>query len=56
MRLSRSTRQLLRTLRPGRGGCASKSRSSPVLDSLMIACGAGFFVVAILYVVACEKM
>jgi hypothetical protein len=28
----------------------------PVLDSLMIACGAGFFVVAILYVVACEKM
>jgi len=27
-----------------------------VLDCLMIASGAGFFVVAILYVVACEKM
>jgi len=27
-----------------------------VLDDLMIACGVSFFVVAILYVVACEKM
>jgi hypothetical protein len=34
----------------------SKFWRSPVLDGLMIACGVGFFVVAILYVVACEKM
>jgi hypothetical protein len=27
-----------------------------MLDFLMIACGVGFFVVAILYVAACEKM
>jgi hypothetical protein len=27
-----------------------------MLDFLMIAAGAGFFVVAILYVVACERM
>jgi len=44
-----------------RGGSAGlamrvEPRRSPVLDCLMIASGAGFFVVAILYVVACEKM
>jgi len=27
-----------------------------MLDFLMIACGVGFFVLSILYVLACEKM
>jgi hypothetical protein len=40
----------------GQGWLRVEIAEMPVLDSLMIACGAGFFVVAILYVVACEKM
>lgn len=31
-------------------------RTLPMLDAILIAAGIGFFVIAVLYVVACDKM
>jgi len=56
MRLRRSFDQFLRSRRGAGAAMRVEPRRSPLLDCLMIASGAGFFVVAILYVVACEKM
>lgn len=36
--------------------CQNLTRVVVMLDLLMIVCGVGFFVAALFYVVACEKM
>ena len=40
----------------GRSALAEVTKDLVMLDFLMIALGVGFFVAAVLYVLACEKM
>ena len=52
------TARLERSATPtgGRSGSARDERVIVMLDFLMIAYGVGFFIAAVLYVLACEKM